>query len=179
MIFVIDCSLQAPFDKMRDVLHAVMHNKHIRGKPLLIVANKQDIQQSIDVVDITYFFRIGELCNLLGTPCWIVTSGAADRSELHNGTEWLVDTIVENYKTLKNRMRFNDLLTTPLLKRFKRERTSLPRKVHESIQNIFQSFDCILFCFRFHQSHIADVFVLHHQKLRHVTHRKSTVSPVK
>lgn len=105
-----------------------MHNKYIRGKPLLIVANKQDLDQSIDVVDITYFFRIDELCNLLGTPCWIITSGAVDRTDLNNGIEWLVDTIVDNYKSLKNRIRFNGLLTTPI-KRFRRERTSLPKKV--------------------------------------------------
>lgn len=128
MIFVIDCSLEAPFEKMRDVLHNVMHNKHIRGKPLLIVANKQDLQQSIDVVDITYFFRIDELCNLLGTPCWIIPSGASDRTDLQSGMEWLVDTIVENYKTIKNRIRFNDSILSPI-KRFRRDRTSLPRKV--------------------------------------------------
>lgn len=125
---MIDCSLQAPFEKMRDILHKLMHNRHIRGKPLLIVANKQDLDQSIDVIDITYFFRIDELCNLLGTPCWIITSGAADRSELQIGMEWMVDTIVDNYKSLKNRIRFNGLLTTPI-KRFRRERTSLPKKV--------------------------------------------------
>ncbi|XP_031625813.1 ADP-ribosylation factor 1-like isoform X2 [Contarinia nasturtii] len=127
IIFVIDCSLQAPFDKMREILQNLMHNKFIRGKPLLIVANKQDLDQSIDVVDITYFFRIDELCNLLGTPCNIVTSSIADRSDLQIGMEWLVDTIVDNYKSLKNRNRFNGLLTTPI-KRFKRERTSLPKK---------------------------------------------------
>lgn len=130
IIFVIDCSLQAPFDMMRDVLHKLMHNKHIQGKPLLIVANKQDIDQSIDVVDITYFFRIDEICNLLGTPCWIITSGTADRVDLQNGMDWLIDTIVSNYKSLKNRRRFNDLLTTPI-KRIRRERTSLPKKVRK------------------------------------------------
>lgn len=128
MIFVIDCSLDAPFEMMRDILHKLMHNRHIRGKPLLIVANKQDVEQSIDVVDITYFFRIDELCNLMGTPCWIVTSGAADRSDLHTGMDWLVDTIVDNYKSLKNRIRFNDTCTSPIV-RFKRQRTSLPRNV--------------------------------------------------
>lgn len=132
MIFVIDCSLQAPFDKMRDVLHKVMHNKHIRGKPLLIVANKQDLDQSIDVVDITYFFRVDEICNSIETPCWFIASGASDRTDLHNGMEWLVETIVDNYKTIKNRMKFNDSILSPF-KRFRRERTSLPKKVSNSV----------------------------------------------
>lgn len=113
---------------MRDILHKVMHNKHIRGKPLLIVANKQDLDQSIDVIDITYFFRIDELCNLLETPCRIVTSGNADRIDLQSGMDWIVETILDNYNSLKNRIRFNDLFTSPN-KRLTRERSSLPKKV--------------------------------------------------
>lgn len=132
---------------MREVLHKLMHNKYVRGKPLLIVANKQDLDQSIDVVDITYFFRIDEICNRLGTPCWIITSGAADRSELQNGMDWLIDTIVNNYKSLKNRRRFNDLLTTPL-KRFKRERTSLPKKVCNFHSKFFNIYELFRFYFR-------------------------------
>lgn len=104
-----------------------MHNKHVRGKPLLIVANKQDLDESIDVIDITYFFRIDELCNMLGTPCLIVPCGKFDHTDLSNGVGWLVDNVVENYKTLKNRMRFN-VLSSPI-KRFRRQRTSLPHKV--------------------------------------------------
>lgn len=118
--------MDAPFDTMRDILHQTMNNKHIRGKPLLIVANKQDLDQSIDVVDITYFFRIDEICNHLGTPCLIIPCGKFDNNDLHKGLDWLVENMMENYKTLKNRMRFNVL--SPIT-RFKRQRTSLPHKV--------------------------------------------------
>lgn len=127
-MFVIDCSLQAPFEMMRDILHKLMHNRHIRGKPLLIVANKQDLEQSIDVIDITYFFRIDELCNRLGTPCQIIASGGEDRTDLHNGIEWLTDRIVENHKSLENRIRFNDTFTSPV-KHFKGDRKIILKKV--------------------------------------------------
>lgn len=127
-MFVIDCSLQAPFEMMRDILHKLMHNRHIRGKPLLIVANKQDLEQAIDVADITYFFRIDELCNRLGTPCRIIASGANDRNDLQNGIEWLVDIIAENHKSLKNRIRFNDTFTSPS-KQQKGDRKSLLKRV--------------------------------------------------
>lgn len=114
---------------MRDILHKLMLNKHIRGKPLLIVANKQDLEHSIDVIDITYFFRIDELCNRLGTPCQIIASGeGADRTDLHNGIEWLVDKIIENHKSLENRIRFNDTFTSPV-KQFKGDRKTLLKKV--------------------------------------------------
>lgn len=113
---------------MRDILHKLMHNRHIRGKPLLLVANKQDLEHSIDVIDISYFFRIDELCNRLGTPCQIIASGAADRSDLHNGMEWLVDTIIDNYRSLENRIRFNDAFTSPV-KPFKGERKNILKKV--------------------------------------------------
>lgn len=133
IIFVIDCSLSAPFDRIRDILHETMHNKHVRGKPLLIVANKQDLDESIDVIDLTYFFRVDELCNVLGTPCLIVPSGKFDHADLDKGFGWLLDNVVDNYKALKNRMRFNVL--SPI-KRFRRQRTSLPMRVSlECIRN--------------------------------------------
>lgn len=95
---------------------------------MLIVANKQDLDQSIDVIDITYFFNINELCNELETPCLIIPSGQLNRIELDDGMEWLIDNIMENYKTLKNRMRFNGLRQSPI-NRFMRQRTSLPQNV--------------------------------------------------
>lgn len=106
---------------------------------MLIVANKQDLDQSIDVIDITYFFNINELCNQLQTPCWIIPSGELNRTDLGEGMEWLLDNIIDNYKTLKNRMRFNGLLQSPIT-RFKRQRTSLPHSVRFSYQLTFYPF---------------------------------------
>lgn len=113
---------------MRDVLHNTMKHKHIRGKPLLIIANKQDINDSIDVVDITYYFEIDEMCNKLGTPCLIVTSGDGFRKELSYGMEWILRNILVNYKSIKNRMQFNCLPLTPVGK-INRMRTSLTHRV--------------------------------------------------
>lgn len=125
---MIDCALQAPFAVMRDVLHKTMIHKHIRGKPLLIIANKQDIDDSIDIVDITYFFQVDEMCNKLGSPCLMISSGENSRSELNYGLEWIVTNILENYKAYKNRIRFNCLPSTPI-KKIDRLRTSLTQKV--------------------------------------------------
>lgn len=110
---------------MRDILHQMMSHKNIRGKPLLIIANKQDMEDAIDVVDITYYFHIDEMSNLMGTPCYIIKSGMSSREELIEGMEWLVSHIVEHYKELKNRIRFNRLFITPI-RRLSRQRTSIP-----------------------------------------------------
>lgn len=133
VIFVIDCSLDAIDFSVREILTQTMYDKDIRGKPLLIVANKQDLDESIDVVDITYFFRIDEICNLVGSPCLIITSGKNDRFDLRDGLDWLTENIIENYKNLKNRMKFNGLMSP--IKRFKRQRTSLYRQVYYERQN--------------------------------------------
>lgn len=122
---MIDCSPNAPFDLMRDILHHMMSHKNIRGKPLLIIANKQDVENAIDVVDITYYFHIDEMCNLFSTPCYIITSGASSHDELSDGMEWLVKHIVDHYNELKNRIRFNRLFTSPM-RRLSRQRTSIP-----------------------------------------------------
>lgn len=125
VIYVIDCSLNAPFEITRAILHETMHHRHIRGKPLLIIANKQDIPDSIDVIDITYYFHIDEICNRLGTPCLIITSGEDNRQDITVGMDWIVEYVCSNYKALRNRIVFNDIPRSPQ-KRFIRQRTSVP-----------------------------------------------------
>lgn len=110
---------------MRDILYQMMSHKNVRGKPLLIIANKQDMEDAIDVVDITYYFHIDEIVNLMGTPCYIIKSGTNSREELVEGVEWLVNHIVSHYNELRNRIRFNGLFVSPL-RRFSRQRTSIP-----------------------------------------------------
>lgn len=104
-----------------------MSHPNVCGKPLLIVANKQDINDSVDIVDVTYFFGIDDTSQTFGTPYKIVASGTNYRMELNDGIDWLIDCIIKNYKTLKNRILFNRLLTP--IKRIKRQRTSLMKKV--------------------------------------------------
>lgn len=113
---------------MRELLQIMMRHKHVRQKPLLIVANKQDLSDSLDLVDITYYFHIDEIANLLGTPSFIATCGHSNHSDLFIGIEWLVGYIVANFHVLTNRIRFNRSILSPVVK-LKRQMTSRPRKV--------------------------------------------------
>lgn len=120
---------------MRDLLQKLMSQKNIRQKPLLIVANKQDLDDSLDLVDITYFFHIDELANLLGTPCFIATCGHSNQNDLYVGMDWLVDHIVANFHSLTNRMRFNRSILSPVGK-FRRQMTALPLRVRCRYKNV-------------------------------------------
>lgn len=116
---------------MRDLLQSLISHKNVRQKPLLIVANKQDLDESLDLVDITYYFHIDELANLLGTPSFIATCGYRNQHDLFIGIEWLVDYIVTNMHALTNRMQFNRSVLSPMIGRIRRQMTSVPRKVSD------------------------------------------------
>lgn len=131
IIYVIDCSKDAPLQLMRELLQSLMSHKNVRQKPLLIVANKQDLDESLDLVDITYYFHIDELANLLGTPSFIATCGYRNQHDLFIGIEWLVDYIVTNMHALTNRMQFNRSVLSPIIGRIRRQMTSVPRKVSD------------------------------------------------
>lgn len=128
IIYVIDCSQNAQFELMYDLLHSLINHKNVRQKPLLIVANKQDLEDSFDLVDITYYFHIDELANLLGTPCYIATCGHNNHNDLFVGIEWLVDHIVTNFHSITNRIRFNRSTMSPV-DRIRRQLTGIPRRV--------------------------------------------------
>lgn len=128
IIYVIDCDKDARFDVMRELLQLIMRHKHVRQKPMLIVANKQDLSESLDLVDITYFFHIDEMANLLGTPTFLAACGHENYNDLFVGIDWLTNYIIANFNVLTNRMRFNRSILSPVGK-LKRQMTSMPRKV--------------------------------------------------
>lgn len=132
IVYVIDGDKNASFDLMRDQLQMMMRHKHVRQKPLLIVVNKQDLSESLDLVDITYYFHIGEMANLLGTPTFIAACGQGNYNDLFVGVEWLSNFIVANWHVLTNRIRFNRSILSPVVK-LKRQMTSTPRKVSISL----------------------------------------------
>lgn len=48
MIFVVDSGSTDRLDEAKEVFSAVAQHEKIKGKPLLIFANKQDLEEAID-----------------------------------------------------------------------------------------------------------------------------------
>lgn len=48
VIFVVDSGSADRLDEAREVFSAIAHHEKIKGKPMLIFANKQDLDEAID-----------------------------------------------------------------------------------------------------------------------------------
>lgn len=83
---------------------------HISGKPVLVLANKQDSNRSIDTTAVCYYMDIERLANETCTPCYMESSGIGDgdiNNGLFVGIRWLTKTICENLPTIRNRIEFD------------------------------------------------------------------------
>lgn len=109
------------------------------GKPILIVANKQDCKDFVDIIDIQRVFSIEKLANKTRTPTLICSSGMNQRNELLDGVEWLIKLILDNIKIIRNRIKFFDTVTSSRFsdRSIDRPRTSRERRI-VSCHNIFK-----------------------------------------
>jgi ADP-ribosylation factor-like protein 13B len=131
VIFVIDSSDAGKLEESRIVFSQVISNEYIVGKPMLILANKQDIFGAIDSIgerrnmlwlitkiyflpfvftDICEYFAIEKYANFYRTPCLLQETGSFVSPEddgLDTGFTWLIQTIEQNLKSLKNRTAFH------------------------------------------------------------------------
>lgn len=122
----------------RSLLAELYHNKYMSGKPILIVANKQDCNDFVDIIDISRVFSIEKLANKTRTPTLLCASGVNQRDELLNGVEWMIKLILDNIKIINNRIKFFDTMTSSRFseKTIDRPRTSRERRIVSFIRFI-------------------------------------------
>jgi ADP-ribosylation factor-like protein 13B len=130
VIYVIDASADAEtMAESRMVFSELIANEYIAGKPMLVLANKSDIYGAADsigwsifrnfkrtnsytqlslFIDICEYFAIEHFANMHRTPIMLQETGnhLADDG-LENGFSWLIQTIENNSKSLRNRVSFH------------------------------------------------------------------------
>ncbi|ESO82031.1 hypothetical protein LOTGIDRAFT_135548, partial [Lottia gigantea] len=110
LIYVIDSSAGARMDEAKKNLKEVLENPHISGKPLLLLANKQDKSDALDEVDICEQLNLDQIVTTNKCPCRIETCSAIKGSgkkmdkSIHNGMKWMLSIIGGQWDQLKNRV---------------------------------------------------------------------------
>lgn len=92
-----------------------MAHEFLVGKPFLILANKQDLPESVDCIDICEYLDVEYLANRYRCPCLVEASGcwgdSADESNeydgLNYGVQWLVKTVLAHRQFIMNRINFH------------------------------------------------------------------------
>ena len=95
IVFVIDSADRARIDLCRDELQALLMEDELRGVPLLIIANKQDISGSMNVDEITSKLTLSEIKD---RPWTIMPTSALQGTNIKESFTWLSQTIESKMK---------------------------------------------------------------------------------
>ncbi|XP_051169912.1 ADP-ribosylation factor-like protein 13B [Leptopilina boulardi] len=109
IIYVVDASDLSRLSESREVFNDVITHVHISGKPVLLLANKQDLRGAIDELDIVDNLNIEELANSMKCPTRVEICSCIDADfkeiAIIDGYRWLLETILRQYNTLNSRIK--------------------------------------------------------------------------
>ncbi|XP_061724968.1 ADP-ribosylation factor-like protein 13B [Cydia pomonella] len=113
VIFVIDSSDFSRLDECRAVLEEVLSHDKISGKPILVLANKQDKSGALDDIDVVEKLNIEPLVNKYRCPTLVESYTAETETKkkkpkidpgLKKGYHWLLNYIVRRYGDINLRV---------------------------------------------------------------------------
>lgn len=113
VIFVIDSSDCSRLDECRSVLEDVLSHDRISGKPVLVLANKQDKTGALDDIDVVEKLNIEPLVNRYRCPTLVesYTANIDTKSKklkidpgLRKGYHWLLNYIIRRYGDINLRV---------------------------------------------------------------------------
>ncbi|KAL6594056.1 hypothetical protein ACP70R_048957 [Stipagrostis hirtigluma subsp. patula] len=96
VIYVIDAAAASSFEDSKSTLEKVLRHEHLRGAPLLIVANKQDLSGVITDEELARYLHLKELNE---RPYMFEAVSAYDGRGIKSGLDWLVEQIERSKRT--------------------------------------------------------------------------------
>ncbi|XP_057671846.1 ADP-ribosylation factor-like protein 13B isoform X1 [Diorhabda carinulata] len=110
VIFVIDSSDISRFVEVKMVLEGILRSDKIAGKPILILANKQDQENAVDEIEIIEYLNLEYLVNTRKCPTLVQSCSASENkvdkldTGVQKGYNWLMGYIDKHYETLNQRV---------------------------------------------------------------------------
>ncbi|KAL0915900.1 hypothetical protein M5K25_013367 [Dendrobium thyrsiflorum] len=96
IVFVIDASCPSSFEDSKSALEKVLRNDDLRGAPLLILANKQDLPEAVSSEELARYLDLKEL----GERLYLFEAVSAyDGMGIKYAIEWLVDAMERSKRT--------------------------------------------------------------------------------
>lgn len=105
MIFVVDSSDLPRLAEAKLVLKDLLAHEQVSGKPVLLLANKQDQSEALDELDLVEQLELERLVNDNRCPTLVETCSAIETTGLQKGYDWLVSYVVRNYDSLNARIK--------------------------------------------------------------------------
>ncbi|XP_067010320.2 ADP-ribosylation factor-like protein 13B [Anabrus simplex] len=139
IIFVVDASDLLRLEECRKVLESILTHEKLRGKPVLLLANKQDREGALDELDIVEKLDVERLVNEQRCPTMVETCSATAAKNsrrkvdpaIHNGYKWLLNCIIRDFEVLSARVEADIAEQQLVLEREKAERLERVLKARE------------------------------------------------
>lgn len=100
MVFVVDSTELERMEEARVELHKITRTSENQGVPVLILANKQDLEEALSVSEVEKLLSAHELS--VHTPHHVQSCSAVDGRGLQPGLEKLYEMILKRKKTVKH-----------------------------------------------------------------------------
>ncbi|KYN03570.1 ADP-ribosylation factor-like protein 13B [Cyphomyrmex costatus] len=113
LIYVVDASDISRLAENKVVFNELITHEHISAKPILLLANKQDLNGAIDELDVVENLDVEHAANAMRCPTRVETCSCIYDKEqskssimgIKDGYKWLLDIIVKNYAVLNSRVK--------------------------------------------------------------------------
>ncbi|XP_067297501.1 ADP-ribosylation factor-like protein 13B isoform X2 [Pseudorasbora parva] len=137
VVFVVDSSDVQRIHETRDTMAEVLRHPRIAGKPVLVLANKQDQDGALAEADIIETLSLEKLVNENKCLCQIEPCSAVlgygkkvDKS-IKNGLNWLLNNIAKDYEAISERVQKDTAEQKAQEEQDKKERAERVRRIRE------------------------------------------------
>ncbi|NXU70171.1 AR13B protein, partial [Oreotrochilus melanogaster] len=137
VIFVVDSSDIERMEETKQTMIEVLNSPKISGKPVLVLANKQDREGALSEADVIESLSLEKLVNEHKCLCQIEPCSAVmgcgkkiDKS-IKNGLYWLLHTIAKDFDALNERIQRDTSEQKAYEEQKKRERAERVRRIRE------------------------------------------------
>ncbi|XP_012616425.1 ADP-ribosylation factor-like protein 13B isoform X2 [Microcebus murinus] len=137
VIFVVDSSDEERMEETKETMSEVLRHPRISGKPVLVLANKQDKEGALGEADVIECLSLEKLVNEHKCLCQIEPCSAVlgygkkiDKS-IKKGLYWLLHIIARDFEALNERIQKDTTEQRALEEQEKRERAERVRKLQE------------------------------------------------
>ncbi|KAM4699339.1 ADP-ribosylation factor-like protein 13B isoform 1-T2 [Discoglossus pictus] len=137
VVFVVDSSDLDRMEETKETMAEVLRHPRISGKPVLILANKQDREGALPEADIIEFLALEKLVNENKCLCQIepcsavIGRGKKIDKAIKNGLNWLLRVIAKDFDLLHERIQKETAEQKAQEEQEKRERAERVKRIRE------------------------------------------------
>ncbi|CAB3378427.1 Hypothetical predicted protein [Cloeon dipterum] len=106
VIYVVDASQIDRIEESKAELEKLIAHEKIKGKPLLLLANKQDLPGALDELDLVEKLNLEHLVNAYKCPTTVETCAAilSPDPAIQSGFNWLIESVMNDFTVLDTRV---------------------------------------------------------------------------